>query len=200
MASFLESILGSISSGTELVLWICALTGTLFFLIRVILLLVGGIGAEDMDMDGELSGDVHDSTHTDIAFKLVSFNSIGAFIMMFGWTGLTALVEFKLGTGLSLIIALLVGFVTMSITAYIFYWAFKLQSAGANFSIDDVVGKPAKVYQRIPEGGKGIIHVTVNGMLREIDAKSENGEAIDAFTNVQIEKVVGAGTVSVSKN
>ncbi|MDR2034697.1 MAG: hypothetical protein LBP89_08745 [Helicobacteraceae bacterium] len=60
------------------VFWIAALAGTLFFILRVALSIVGGFGD---DMSDELVA-------TEGAFKLLTLNSIAGFIAMFGWAGL----------------------------------------------------------------------------------------------------------------
>jgi hypothetical protein len=67
-----------------------ALIGTLFFVVRLGLMLVGGgdwdVDADvDADIDGDIDGDFDDSDH---AFKVLSIQSITAFMMGFGWGGL----------------------------------------------------------------------------------------------------------------
>ena len=85
------------------VFWSCALGGTVFFTVRLILMLVGG----DMDgsMDG-IDGDMDGDTHSDAAFELISVNTLTAFIMMFGWAGLTAYKQFGLSVMVSTVIAI----------------------------------------------------------------------------------------------
>jgi hypothetical protein len=188
-------------SGAEFAFWICAIGGTFFFLLRIAFFIIGGMGSEDMDgHDGHDGHDAHDhaDSHSDFAFKLVSINSLSSFVMMFGWSGLTAIKEYGLTDGVAIFIALLVGFVTMTITAYMFVWAMKFVSTGADFQIDQLIGKTAKVYQRIPAKGLGKIQISVNDLMREIDAESTSGVDIDSFTPVQVDKVIGTDRVSVS--
>lgn len=196
-------------SNMEYTFWMCAVGGTLFFLLRVMVAVVGGFGHDDFDTDGH--GDVHahdvdghdahdgHGHESDVAFKLLSLNSVSAFIMMFGWAGLTAYSEYQLGNFLSFLIALVVGFITMMLTSYLFVLAHKLTSEGANFKIEQTVGQTAKVYQRIPANGRGKIHITVNGMLRELDALSEGDEEIESFNPVTITEVVAPSLVRVKK-
>jgi hypothetical protein len=85
-----------------------ALVGTVFFSLRMALMLIGGADADagfdvdvnfDVDVDfdvdvgdvdaiSETGGDPGDSTQ---AFKALSVQAIAAFVMGFGWAGLGAL-------------------------------------------------------------------------------------------------------------
>lgn len=189
------------STGFQLFLWGCALFGSGFFLLRVVMILLGG-GFEDLDI-GDLDADPeigeHSAAHTEASFHLVSFNSIVAFIMMFGWSGLTANIQFGLSFILSLLIASFCGFVMMVITAYMFYMLFKLVSEGADFNIKDVVGHTGTVYEKIPASGTGVVHITLNGMLRELDAVSVSGDDIDSFASVTVSKLLDENIICVEE-
>lgn len=188
------------ATGTEVAFWLCALGGTLFFLLRVMLVLVAGLGAEDFDADhGDLDADGHGAADSEMAFKLISFNSISGFAMMFGWAGLTGYVQFELGVWVSTVIAVAVGGLTMVLTAYMFVWANKFTSGGADFRLNDLVGQNGQVYQRIPADGKGKIQITFNEMMREVHAQSEKGEDIESFESVQVVRVVNPTLISVQK-
>lgn len=194
-------------SAIELTFMGSAICGSLFFLLRVMMVLVGGFGTGDLDAghaDGSLDshGDmphVQDSHDTEMAFKLVSLNSVAAFFMMFGWVGLAAYVQYKLGPSFSLIIATLFGGLTLVLTAFFFKWLMGLQSRGADFKMKDLIGLEAQVYQRIPAKGQGKIQVTCDGMLREIDARSEHGEEIESFVPVRVIGLMGATGVLVQR-
>lgn len=193
------------NTGTlENIFWFCAIGGTVFFVIRFGMLLLGashGDGGDFQDVDmhgGDLHGDGHDGSGSDAHFSVLSINSITAFIMMFGWAGLTSYKQFTLGVIASALIALIVGVLCMFFTAYLFQAARKLVSKGTVFKIEDSVGKKASVYQRIPEQGKGRINLSVPGSnTRELDALSEDKKVIDSFKTVEIVKVVDHQTVSV---
>ena len=182
--------------------WLCAIAGTLFFLLRVIMMLFTG----DIDDTGDV-GDVADTADTngfddssDAAFQIVSINSITAFIMMFGWSGLTAYVQYSLHPFMSMVIAFSAGTLVLLITAYLFHLALKLVSKGAQFSIEKTVGMVAKVYQQIPSNGTGRIQLTIPGdLMRELDAVSDKKEKIESFVPVKIVKVIDANTVSVKR-
>ena len=183
---------------SELAFFGCAFAGTLFFILRVALIALGGFAGDDFGLD---DGDVDDAgseAETEAAFKILSINALSAFIMMFGWGGLTALQDFSLGPVLSFLIALVTGSATGLLTAYIFYLVRKLCSEGEILHLDDLVGKPGSVYERIPSNGVGSVQITHNGMTRELEAKSISSKAIDAFVQVVV-KEVSDGVLIVSE-
>jgi hypothetical protein len=51
---------------------------------------------------------------------------------------------------------------------------------------------------RSTKGRKGKVQVSVNDLMREIDAESTSGEEIASFTPVTVDKVIGVDRVSVS--
>src|SRR5690606_22138568 len=76
-------------------LWftIPAFVGSAFFLLRMLLMLVGGVMDVDLDGDGDVDLTDVDVEHGDSteAFKSLSVQSMLAFAMGFGWAGLGAL-------------------------------------------------------------------------------------------------------------
>lgn len=176
------------------VFWLCAMGGTLFFVLRVILLVVAG---DTNDIGDDLVIGHHSSDH---AFEVFSVNSISAFIMMFGWAGLTFYLQMGLSAVFALGGALAVGVLAMYLTVWLFRQAAKLVSRGEEFKIERLVGTTATVYQQIPAQGTGKINASVpNGITRELMAVSEDKTAIASFQKVQVVKVVDQNTVSVRK-
>lgn len=184
----------------EYVFWFCALAGTVVFLARVGLMLMG-----IADMDGgdgldsaQAMGHAHLASHSDSLFEILSVNSVTAFFMMFGWTGLACYAQFSLGAVLSIMGALTAGVLCMLMTAYLFRWARKLASAGGAFDIHKTIGCQAQVYQRIPADGRGKITIDMpDSMTHEVDAIAEDGKEIDSFKTVQVIRVVDQHTVAV---
>ncbi len=189
------------STSFEITLWLAAVGGSLFFFLRVMMVLVMGfaddidIGVDDVDFD-DSSGD---AAHTEAAFKLFSLNTISAFVMMFGWSGLTAYLQFQLPSFAAILIALVVGFFAMYVTAWMYKAAARLASAGADFKISEAVGLRGTVYQEIPATGVGKIQVTVNEMLHELQASSDNGSSIDSFSTVEVVGIANGDTVTVKE-
>lgn len=189
--------------GTESVFWFCAIAGSAFFGIKVLLNLVGGFGVNGHDFhDGAGGADHHDGPDahgTEVAFKLMSLTSIGAFIMMFGWIGLACYSQYSLGSGISILLAFLGGVLTMVLIAYIFYGASKLTSGGAVLDLKTLMGATATVYQRIPAGGRGVIQISADGVLREFDATSEDLSEIESFSKVSVERIIDSKTLGVKR-
>lgn len=104
--------------------------------------------------------------------------------MMFGWSGLAFQNEYGFSTPVCILAAVFVGVSTVFLLNCIFKLAKTLQSSGNSCNLDDVIGKEAQVYQRIPAAGKGKISITFEHLTCEIDAMSEN--EIASFTRVQI--------------
>lgn len=184
-------------SSFQLTLWACAFGGSIFFLLRVMLILVGGF-ADDFDSpdaDADFDSTVGDAHHTEAAFKLISFNTISAFIMLFGWSGLCAHIQFNLNPGISLVIGTVVGFLAMLLTGWMYKAAFRLASPGADFRIEDAIGAVGSVYQRIPADGLGKIQLSVNGMTRELDARADGD--IDSFARIKVLSAIDNSTVKV---
>jgi hypothetical protein len=184
--------LSSLLNGSQTVYLACALAGTALLLFKILLGSVFGDG------DGHSpDGDGHDGHGSEASFQLFSLYSMTGFIMMFGWAGLAALNQYDLGDFLSLVVALTVGLLTSIITAGMLHLTNRLTSHGANFRIEQTIGQTATVYQKIPGAGRGVVQLSVNGVLRELDAVSIDGQEIASFTNVFVEKVLDAKTVLV---
>jgi hypothetical protein len=184
------------------VFWGAAIFGSVFFILRVVLFVVGGFGA-DVDDGSPLDGESAQLAHSqeleasDGAFKLLSLNSITGFIAMFGWAGLAAYSQYGLPFPVALLIAGGSGLGVLFITAALFYFAMRLKSPGAEFDINRAVGSTAEVYLRIAPSGMGKISFVVNGTKRECNAVSGSGEAIPSFEKVTITGVVDSHTVKV---
>lgn len=192
------------ASGTESAFMLCALVGTLFFVLRAGMMVFAGFGAADIDdLDPtEAPAGAHHSGHledSDPAFKLFSINSLTDFFMMFGWIGLAAYKQFQLGAGVSVLLAFAAGLATMAATGLIFKAVLGLQTTGSRFEAAKVVGLPAAVYARIPAGGRGQIRVSHEGLTRTLDALAEDGLEIESFANVIVLKALDSKTVVVKR-
>jgi len=161
-----------------------AYIGSGLFVIQFLSSILGGM-TEDYDNINEVDGQ----------FKLLSKQAITGFMMLFGWTGLTCLLEFNLSGFHTVLIASLSGLLTMLLTAIVFRSARKLHSSGTVFRIEDTIGLEAVVYQRILKEQAGKVTVSVKQFTHEIDAISD--EDLPSFTNVRILKKMNESTVFV---
>lgn len=168
-------------TGDDPIFWFCALAGSGMFIIQFILTLFGA-DHEDMDSTG---------------LRLLSKQALSGFLMMFGWVGLTCKKEFHVSELTSALLACVAGTAAMFISAYLFKYSKKLCSTGTIFKIEELIGKEATIYQRIPLGGVGKISVSLHQFTHEIEAISTAEEDLDSFTSVQIIEKVDEKTVIV---
>ena len=182
-------------SPLETAFWMCAVGGTLFFVLKALLSVFTGI---DGGVDVHHEFDTTDVSHgSDVAFKFFSLSSLTGFFMMFGWIGLAALVQYDTGEFVAMAAALSAGLVAMVMTSYLFKLSGKLVSQGDVFDVTSTVGLKATVYELIPATGLGRIQLVCNGMTRELEACSEQKKEIGSHKNVEIIRVIDGQTVSV---
>lgn len=195
--------------GAELIYWFFSVTGTFFFLFRLVAMVWGGFGADPGGGEGGGHGDgpigdtathgPHSHDGTDAAFKLISLQSLTGFFMTFGWAGLAAQKQFGFSTTVSFLLALLAGGLAMFLTAYLFKVMSRLNSSGDVFSIEKTLKLTGSVYVRIPADGRGQVRLSVNNATRFVDAISEDRVDLESFSDVSVVRVVDGTTVSVKK-
>lgn len=171
--------------------WILAVPSTAIFLILLILSFFGA----DADFDAD-AGDIGDVGHIGdvgnvdisegIGGFLINFKSIMSFFMMFGWAGIISM-TFDLKIGLTILVAIITGFVSLVAVAGLLYFITKMQYSGT-MDIENAIGKVGTVVLRIPKKKQGIgqIQVNVQGSLRTLDAMTEEKELIPSGSQVQV--------------
>ena len=164
-------------NGVEMFFLVCAITGSIFVLFRLIMQFVG------LEHD---TGDI-DAHHadSDVGFKILSLHSLTSFLMMFGLVGLALYRQSKIGVSISIIGGAIAGIFCVWVIKRLFSMIEKLQSSGT-ISIDSTVGTQGKVYLRIPENGTGRVLVNVKNSLREYDASSNDGKSIETGRPVRV--------------
>lgn len=173
--------------------WALALIASLVFIIQAIMIFTG-LDA-DADMDTPDAPDAVSDFDAD-GFHLVSVKTVICFILGFGWTGVLFWDDiqnpFILGS-----IATVVGFIFMSLIAYLLYLVLKLDRDNT-FRVKNVIGSTAEVYLRIPADNTetGKIIVALNGSTHELEAVN-NGTS-EIATGAQV-KIIGikAGEVVI---
>jgi membrane protein implicated in regulation of membrane protease activity len=181
---------------------LAALFFSLMFLWQLIAMLLGVHGDSHMAADhgdmghGEVGHDTSDS-HADsgITFTLISLRSVLAFATLFSWAGALYLMS-----GISLLAAMVYSFfwglVAMALVAYVVYKLVQLQETGTA-SVWSAIGEEGVVYMNIPDGGAGKIRVMVSGAISYVNARSREGDAIPAGTNVKVVGVLDNNTLEV---
>jgi len=193
----------------EIIYWGSTIIGGTLFLLRTIMLLVGGGlggGEFETDFDGDLhidhdvlSGVDHTDTFadTDFSFKLLSMQGLTAFFMMFGLVGL-ALVKANVATILTIIGGGIAGLFAVWLISIIFSQMKRFQSDGT-LRIQNAIGQNGSVYLAIPAKGTGQVQVSVQGRMRIFDAVSSDGKKIATGEKIRVTEIINNNTLSVEK-
>ncbi len=187
-----------------------AIVGSVFFLLRMGMLLMGGDDAfdadtgdlgdmGDLDVDASPEGEPLDDGGTDHAFKIISVQSIGAFLMGAGWAGLGAYRGSGMSLEASIGIALLGGVVMIWLFLWLMKAVYDLQSSG-NVSIRQAIGLEAEVYVRVPgqRSGSGRVRVVMDDRMRMYTAVTD-GDTLERGTKIRINTLNADNTVTVAK-
>jgi len=195
-------------SGIEKLYLVCAVFGGILFVVRLILQFVGGDGGGDSDVGDVDLGDVDvDGGFEDagggmddayLSFKVLSFQGLTAFFMMFGLVGLAMMRQTDKDTAKSLLAAMAAGLGTVWIIGLIFRKAGSLQASG-NINLRNAVGQEGEVYLTIPNAGTGKAKVTVQQRLRIYEAISKDKTEIKTGQRVRIVEVTPQDVLVVEK-
>lgn len=173
-------------AGDALLFSLPALFGTLVFSLRLLLTFTG-LGGADHTIDSAHASDFahagpdsahpgaapgsHDTTHL---AQFLSIQSVIAFAMGFGWTGLIAKQNFGLSVAFSALLAALAGVASVYAMAALFRAIFSLRSDGT-VHIASAVGLTGDVYVSIPAQGTGQVRVVIENRQRIYNASSPAG-------------------------
>lgn len=178
-------------SAVEQVFLAMALIGGSIFVIQLVMMLLGG----DTGSDGTVAG--VDFSSTDFLFKYFSLQSLTAFFMVAGLTGLYACSQ-----GANIWVAIIVAIISGAIIA----WALvrfsemllKLQSSG-NLSLKNAIGQAGSVYQLIPADGEGKVEINLQGRRLYPKAISKNKEEIKCGVRISVVDISGDDTLVVTR-
>lgn len=172
-------------STLEAVFWCTAAPASALLVILVITTLIGGdVDGDISDVDAEIEGDAG------IGFQFFTVKNLTGFFTIFGWIGLWCLGK-GMGTGLSIVIAVLCGGLMMTLMATIFYLMNRLQESGT-LNLRNAIGRHGEVYLPIPgtRDGFGKVQIQVQGSLRELDAFTDGSDTLKQGTVVKVLDVV----------
>lgn len=193
-------MLGELFTGQTIFFSVPALIGTIFFTLRLALIFIGiGDGHGDMDVasHADASGVGADSHHSSELFKILSIQSIAAFLMGFGWGGLGGL----RGAGWEFGTAILSGVAGGVAMVWLLTWLLKLvhdlQSSGT-VSIQDAAHAQGDVYVTVPQrgAGSGQVRVVIDERQRIYNAVSES-EALPTSTRIRVKCINSDNTLTV---
>ena len=179
----------------EIIYWAATIIGGTLFVLRVILMFVGG-GVSDDTLDTVLETDGN-HVDADFSFKLMSVQGLTSFFMMFGLVGL-ALLKAGLPVFVTVLGGILAGLVTVAVTGLIFTQMKRLQTEG-NINIQNTVGTQGSVYLTIPKNGTGQVQIIAQGSLKIFDAVSSGKNPIPTGEKIQVVGVTSGNTLIVEK-
>lgn len=202
-----------------------ALPSTLVLAIQTVLLifgLAGGAGEADSDgpdfdsgdgVDFDLDGDIDcglddgpdfDSGDglagaADGGLRLFTVRGFISFFTVFGWGGL-ALLRGGVPTLPSALIAGVMGFGSMLVTAVILRLSLRLQSDGT-LRLENAVGQSGSVYLTVPPArtGRGKVEIMVQEQLRELEAVTDEPQPLPTGCEVVVTAVSGRSTLVVCR-
>lgn len=190
-------------SWIEIIYWASTIIGGTLFILRLIMLFIGGgVGDDGLDSALDLdAGHADLADHhgdADVSFKLLSLQGLTAFFMMFGLVGL-ALLKASVPVVLTVIGGILAGLGTVVIVSLIFTQMKRLQTDGT-LNIQNTIGRDGDVYLGIPKNGSGQVQVIVQGSLKIFDAISSNKSPIATGEKIHVVGVAGGNTLIVEKS
>lgn len=192
LANWIDELFVTVSDSTFY--FLMAVTGTVLFTLRMLLMFFGGIDdGGDFDVDsGGLEAHGGD-------FSLFSLFSILSFMMGAGWMGLSARLNWGMGSLPAALLAFGFGFGLMLFSSW-GMWQMRKMSQPTVWNPRSAIGATGTVYMRIPaeKEGRGKVQVTVGGSRRTLHAVSTSG-AIESFKAVKIKDVRDDGTLIVEE-
>ena len=192
---------------------VCAIIGGILFVVRLVLQFVGGDSGSDYDaaaadaggidvhgdFDGHVGshagGDMHDAY---LSFKILSFQGLTAFFMMFGLVGLAMARQTDRDPTTCMVVALGAGFGTVWIIGLIFRKAGSLQASG-NIDLRNAIGQEGEIYLTIPSAGTGKAQVTVQERLGIYNAVTNDKTEIKTGQRVRVVEVTPQDVLVVEK-
>jgi hypothetical protein len=199
----------------------CAVVGGVLFVVRLILQFMGADHSVGHDIGGGVdihtdfgsghdvsgpahgvSGNPHDagmqSGESYLSFKILSFQGLTAFFMMFGLVGLAMMKQTEQGALLSLSAATMAGLGTVWVIGLIFREAGTLQCCG-NINLKNAIGLEGETYLTIPPDDIGKVRITIQERMRIYDAVAVDKTEIKTGHRIRIVDVTPQDTLVVER-
>ncbi len=178
------------------VFWACAIVSSLFFVVQLVLMLIG-IDGTDVDADAlSFDGDTLDLGG---GFSLLTVKNLIHFALGLGWAGVS-LWNVIPNRYLLVAVSLVVGVLMVVLFVWLFRNLRKLESNGS-YNPTESIGQMADVYLPIPasRAGTGKVQLALRGSVLEFDALTDNGERLATGTKVRVVELLNGHTVVVEK-
>jgi hypothetical protein len=183
-------------NGLSLVLkiyWGIAIPFTVFFVLQLILSFLGH-ESHDLSHDAQ-----HDADHG-VGFQFFTLKNLIGFFTIFGWTGIAS-IDGGLSTTMSMVLATMAGLSMMTVMAGLFYLLMKAQADGT-MKFDKAIGQVGEVYLTIQSkrGGLGKVQVNVMGVLRTLDAMTDDEADLLTGKIVTVSSIAGDNILIVTSS
>jgi hypothetical protein len=179
-----------------------ALIGTVFFAFRLVMLLLGSghamhfgdLHAGDVHVGSGSSDAHHDSGHD---FRILSIQSIAAFMMGFGWGGVGAMRGAGWAMGTSMLVAIACGIGMMWLLGLLLRALVSLHQSGT-VSLDRAIGQSGEVYVTVTRATGGQVRVTMGDRQRICNARTL-GEELPTGTRVTVLGVDSDNSLTIAR-
>lgn len=181
-------------SNFDKIYWITAIAGSVILIILLTLTLLGGDADDIGDIDGDLDLDAG------IDFQFLSFKNLIGFFTIFGWSGI-ACIQAGYSKGVIVTVSIICGLLMMTAMASLFYFLSRLNSSGGKLKIANALGCVGEVYTTVGANKSklGKIQIKVQGVLRELDALTNEESDLKQGTMVIVSEITNNGILIVDK-
>ena len=194
--NLLSEFLSSLNIIEQVFCGLAIFGGTIFGISSVLQLL----GAGD---SGNVDGGTGDAAAADgdggaeLGFKVLSIQSVGAFSLVSGSTGLAVSKELDFSAPTSLLASLVAGVLILWLMSLIFK-AFNRFSSNGALDYSQALLETGEVYLTLPKEGTGLVQLPIQGRLVTANARSLNGTPIPTGTEVMVREVDHDDTLVVT--
>ncbi|MCH5164463.1 MAG: hypothetical protein J1F36_05550 [Clostridiales bacterium] len=185
-------------------LFIIGFATTLFMIVQIVMIVVGGMGGQDdaFEPDGDVDSvdTLNDEGFGSLSgLKLVSLRTIIVFLAIGSWMAFAMCPVFPEGQWIAVLIGIGVGIGAAIAFAFVMRAFMKLQSSG-NIDAANCKGLIAEVYLTIPakRGAFGKIQVVVQERLTEFDAVTDCEHDIHTGMQVKVLDNITQGVLLVA--
>jgi len=160
--------------------------------VLIILLLISIFSGLDLDFDIG-GGDIDtDSGGLGVLKGSLTFISVCSWVIKIA---MTANQSPLVGVGIGVIVGLIALWLLNSLLKLLLR-----NEENVNWDPEDAMFKEAKVYLKIPKGGDGIIHININGAIRELKARSKDKKEISTGDTVFVSDYINGFAIVTTDN
>ena len=174
-----------------------AIFGGTIFGISSTLHLLGAGDADSVGSDSSDAGAADADGGYEPGFRVFSIQSVGAFGLVSGSTGLAVSKELHFSALTALLASIVAGALILWLMSLVFK-AFNRFSSNGALDYSQALLETGEVYLTLPKEGTGLVQLPIQGRLVTANARSLNGTAIPTGTEVMVREVDHDDTLVVT--